>query len=145
MALKVRKEDIKSQQSYQKCQKANRPGADFPALCRDRIFQPSAPGGFKGTVMRGWGIDLQSARAEMRTSGRKCSHCAEGKNHFAWLQQESLRLNLRAGSKWCYPPVSFMHRKPKKWSSTSHYFENFTFEIKPWQTVAPRGVSEVGY
>lgn len=55
MALKVRKEDIKSQQSYQKCQKANRPGADFPALCRDRIFQPSAPGGFKGTVMRGLG------------------------------------------------------------------------------------------
>jgi len=34
---------------------------------------------------------------------------------------------------------------PKKWSSTSHYFENFKFEIKPWQTVAPRGVSEVGY
>jgi len=52
---RVRKEDIKSQQSYQKCQKANRPGADFPALCRDRIFQPSAPGGFKGTVIRGWG------------------------------------------------------------------------------------------
>jgi len=87
MALKVRKEDIKSQQSYQKCQKANRPGADFPALCRDRIFQLPAPGGFKGTVVRGLG-DLQSARAEMRTSGRKCSHCTEGKNHFARSPEE---------------------------------------------------------
>jgi len=69
MALKVRKEDIKSQQSYQKCQKANRPGADFPALCRDWIFQLSAPGGFKGTVVRGWGgLAVREGRNEDKWS-----------------------------------------------------------------------------
>ena len=54
MAIKVRNKEVIKSQHYQKCQKANRPGADFPALCRDRIFQPSAPGGFKGT-QTGWG------------------------------------------------------------------------------------------
>lgn len=105
MAIKVRNKEVIKSQHYQKCQKANRPGADFPALCRDRIFQPSAPGGFKGTQM-GLG-DLQSARAEMRTSGRKCSHCTEGKNHFARPPRESFRLNLR-GAKVMLPFMSVL-------------------------------------
>lgn len=33
----------------------------------------------------------------MRTSGRKCSHCTEEKNHFAWPLKESFRRNLRGG------------------------------------------------
>ena len=69
-------------QHYQKCEKANRPGADFPDLSRDRIFQQPAPSGFKGTI-----------RGELAVR--------EGRNEDKWskvqpliCREKSLRIDL---------------------------------------------------
>ena len=134
MALKVRKEDIKSQQSYQKCQKANRPGADFPALCRDKIFQLSAPGGFKGT-MRGWG----TCSPRGQKWGQVVESAATVPKGKITLDDFNESLSDSIWSKWCYPAVSFMHRKPKKRSSTSHYFENLK-----WLKLSPGRLWRLG-
>ena len=117
-------------QHYQKCEKANRPGADFPDLSRDRIFQQPAPSGFKGTI-RGE-LAVREGRNEDKWSKVQPRNCREKS-----LFLTSSRVGVMLLCSLFYAPEA------RKRSSTSHYFENS--KIKPWQTVAPRGVSEVGY
>ena len=62
-------------QHYQKCEKANRPGADFPDLSRDRIFQQPAPSGFKGTI-RGE-LAVREGRNEDKWSKVQPQNCRE--------------------------------------------------------------------
>ena len=62
-------------QHYQKCEKANRPGADFPDLSRDRIFQQPAPSGFKGTI-RGE-LAVREGRNEDKWSKVQPRNCRE--------------------------------------------------------------------
>ena len=87
-------------QHYQKCEKANRPGADFPDLSRDRIFQQPAPSGFKGTI-RGE-LAVREGRNEDKWSKVQPRNCRE----------KSLFLTSSRVGEWCYSAACFMHRKP---------------------------------
>ena len=111
-------------QHYQKCEKANRPGADFPDLSRDRIFQQPAPSGFKGTI-RGE-LAVREGRNEDKWSKVQPRNCRE-KSLFKSWSDVTLQPVLCTGS-------------PKSGARPV-----IISQIKPWQTVAPRGVSEVGY
>ena len=112
-------------QHYQKCEKANRPGADFPDLSRDRIFQQPAPSGFKGTI-RGE-LAVREGRNEDKWSKVQPRNCRE-KSLFLTRVGVMLLCSL------FYAPEAQSGARPVIIS-----------QIKPWQTVAPRGVSEVGY
>ena len=116
-----------------KVSKSKPAGGWLSSPLRDGIFQPSAPGGFKGTAMRGtcsprgqkWGQVVESAAT-----------VPKGK---ITLDDFNESLSDSIWSKWCYPAVSFMHRKPKKRSSTSHYFENLK-----WLKLSPGRLWRLG-
>ena len=114
-------------QHYQKCEKANRPGADFPDLSRDPIFQQSAPSGFKGTI-RGE-LAVREGRNEDKWSKVQPRNCREKS-----LFLTSSRVGVMLLCSPFYAPEARGGARPVIIS-----------QIKPWQTVAPRGVSEVGY
>jgi hypothetical protein len=113
-------------QHYQKCEKANRPGADFPELSRDRIFQQPAPSGFKGTI-RGE-LAVRKGRNEDKWSKVQPRNCREKS-----LFQTSSRVGVMLLCSLFYAPEAQSGARP------------VIISKKPWQTVAPRGVSEVGY
>merc|ERR1719430_1834267 len=68
---RARKEDVQ----ISALSKANRPGADFPDLSRDRIFQQPAPSGFKGTI-RGE-LAVREGRNEDKWSKVQPQNCRE--------------------------------------------------------------------
>ena len=115
-------------QHYQKCEKANRPGADFPDLSRDRIFQQPAPSGFKGTI-RGE-LAVREGRNEDKWSKVQPQNCREKS-----LFLTSSRVGVMLLCSLFYAPEA----------QKAELDQSLFRKVKPWQTVAPRGVSEVGY
>ena len=94
-------------QHYQKCEKANRPGADFPDLSRDRIFQRPAPSGFKGTI-RG-----ELAVREGRNEDKWSKVQPFNRNFDTFPEDSVLRTSvfgksLKVPNLW----LNFLHRKP---------------------------------
>ena len=115
-------------QHYQKCEKANRPGADFPDLSRDRIFQQPAPSGFKGTI-RGE-LAVREGRNEDKWSKVQPRNCREKS-----LYLTSSRVGVMLLCSLFYASEA----------QKAELDQSLFRKVKPWQTVAPRGVSEVGY
>jgi len=97
---------------------------------RNRIFQPPAPGGFKGTIMGE--LAVREGRNEDKWSKVQPRNCREKS-----LFLTSSRVGVMLLCSLFYAPEA------QKVELDQSLFRKF--RIKPWQTVAPRGVSEVGY
>merc|ERR1712192_70454 len=100
---KVRNKEVIKSQHYQKCQKANRPGQDFPAV---------SPGRVQGYADGVGGLAVREGRNEDKWS-KVQPLCRREKSLCTFPPRESFRLNLR-GAKVMLPFSQFYAPEAQK-------------------------------